>query len=242
MILKTFKYKIVIIFAVMGMFISYGHAADFGGWKSDASALPRVLEAATVDQKPVILYFHATWCGWCQKFNEIYLPSDEVNQYLNRFEKFQFLENSGAAYRALKRTYGVFGYPSIILLVPSIDDRGVKVSPFLQTGEVDAAGFVELMKRSVRGQYAKKGVSLMRQKQYADAVTFFRLAIEYAGEDANMRCAMGTAYYYQAYTERNTQLLNDAESQYVHALELQPDYAECRKNYNNLMKTKASVR
>lgn len=237
---NSFKRYLFMVFFVFLM-VNNSFAADFSDWGSDSDYLSHSLAEAKNKKKPVILYFHANWCGWCKKLNDNYLSSYEVIEYLGKWDKIQLIENNSSEFKELKRKYQVRGYPSFIIIVPFINSRGTKISPFLKSGNISTEDFVSVMKQTVRRIYTKYGVSLIKKKLYGEAAEVFQLGLEYGGESSKIHCAIGTAYYYQSYVEKNTEILLLAEEHYQTAIELQPDYIECQKNYTNLQRTKASL-
>jgi len=70
-------------------------------WREGASGF----SDAESDRKrlgaPMAVYFFTDWCGWCRRFESAYLPSPEVEEYLNDVVRVRINPENGSAERAL---------------------------------------------------------------------------------------------------------------------------------------------
>jgi thiol:disulfide interchange protein DsbD len=71
------------------------------------------INTAQVENKPVMLYFHTSWCSWCEEMDDNTLSDVEVIQ-----KSFDFVTiNIDADDRGdLKSRYDVYKYPTVVFL------------------------------------------------------------------------------------------------------------------------------
>lgn len=87
---------------------------------------PTALQQATQENKPVFMFFTGSdWCGWCKKLHSEVLDTHEFKNYAAR--NLVLLELDFPYYKSqssdvkqqnadLARTYGIRGYPTVIIL------------------------------------------------------------------------------------------------------------------------------
>jgi thioredoxin-related protein len=81
-------------------------------WDTDHDT---VLATADDKQQPILLYFTATWCGYCRSFEKVTLADESVTTAIQPFLKAR-LDYDDDAYLASK--YGIRGVPTVLLLNP----------------------------------------------------------------------------------------------------------------------------
>jgi thioredoxin-related protein len=81
-------------------------------WDTDHKA---VLATADEEQQPILVYFTATWCGYCRSFEKVTLADESVTTAIHPFLKTR-LDYDDDAYLASK--YGIRGVPTVLLLNP----------------------------------------------------------------------------------------------------------------------------
>jgi len=79
-------------------------------WRNDLNA---ALEEAKTAEKPLMVDFYTTWCGWCTKLDQDVYTDKKVRELADEFicVKVDAEKDKAAAAR-----YGVTGYPTIIFL------------------------------------------------------------------------------------------------------------------------------
>jgi thioredoxin-related protein len=87
----------------------FTHAIE---WDTDHKT---ILAAAKEKQQPILVYFTATWCGYCRSFEKVTLADDSVATAIQPFLKAR-LDYDDDAYLASK--YGIRGVPTVLLLNP----------------------------------------------------------------------------------------------------------------------------
>src|SRR3954471_15500698 len=73
------------LFAVLFLLLfsfSTTNAASEDRWLNGASGYARAIELQRELNVPLIVYFYADWCPYCQRLDSEYLPSAPVQQYL----------------------------------------------------------------------------------------------------------------------------------------------------------------
>lgn len=87
-------------------------------WQTDFT---KASKAASKSNKPMMVDFYTTWCGWCKK-----LDSDTYtnSQVVELSQKFVTVKVDGDKYPDLVKKYKVNGYPTIVFL----NSKGNEVS------------------------------------------------------------------------------------------------------------------
>lgn len=84
-------------------------------WFEGANGFDRGLTRARDKNQAVLVYFYADWCGYCRQLEAEILNRAVVEEYTKYLVKIKVNPEAGAAERALARTYGVTGYPSVLV-------------------------------------------------------------------------------------------------------------------------------
>jgi len=86
------------------------------GWRRDFQNVAEPGRPAEEGGKPLLLRFHARWCGPCRVMDARVWPDAEVARAVNeRFTPVEIdIDSPDAA--ALARQYGIIGVPTIVLL------------------------------------------------------------------------------------------------------------------------------
>ena len=105
---------------------------EFLDWEHGASGYHLALKEAKDAEKPLILYFHTGWCGWCEKLDKNYLATHEAEEFLRNILKVEINPDKGEAEKTLFKKFGLSGYPSFLVLKPKLRSDPVMVSPFLR--------------------------------------------------------------------------------------------------------------
>lgn len=120
--------------------------APVTGWYEGAVGYRTAQEERERWGKPMAVYFHTDWCGWCKKMDSQFLESYETSPYLDTLAKVRINPERGPEEAALARQYGVRGYPSFFI-VPASGGGGRRVHPFRREGSMTPAEFVEECRR-----------------------------------------------------------------------------------------------
>ena len=77
--------------------------------------LERAIQGGRAARKPVVLYFLASWCGYCSKLQAGTLSKPEVGSEMSRFWNVR-CDPDDPAGRTLALKYGVNGFPTLVFV------------------------------------------------------------------------------------------------------------------------------
>ncbi len=102
-------------------------------WFQGAQGYEEAVELQKELNLPLVVYFWAGWCPYCQKLDSHYLPTAPVQDYLRGVIKVRIYPEQGPAERELAKRYNVRGYPSFFIIREAAA-KPVKVHPFRRGG------------------------------------------------------------------------------------------------------------
>lgn len=101
-----------------------------GGWESDwlsgVAGLKAGTEAQKSSQKPMLVYFYATWCGYCRRLDANILATAEARETLEDVIKVRINAEESRETMQLAGELGVRGYPTLMLVSPDGDLRRIR--------------------------------------------------------------------------------------------------------------------
>lgn len=212
-------------------------AYDFSIWSHGASGYNDAIQEAKNEGKPLILYFHTEWCKWSKKMNNDYLASYNVKDFLRDIPKVEINPDKGADEKALTKKYNVTGYPSFFVSVPSVDSKTERLYPLKEGTDWTTDEFINALRAKLVNLYNKKGYSCYQRKQYEEAIKYYEMAISFDPEDAYAYYGKGIVHHIVAYKNRDTSLLEEAETNYLKALEIDSSHQGSKKELEKLRKT-----
>ena len=109
------------------------NAAPEDRWLNGAAGYERAIELQRELKVPLIVYFYADWCPYCQRLDSEYLPSAPVQQYLRGVVKVRINPEKGPAEDAIAQRYGVTGYPTF-LVMRNLASAPRNIQPFRKGG------------------------------------------------------------------------------------------------------------
>lgn len=111
-------------------------------WFEGASGYQQATQLQKELNLPLVVYFWAGWCPYCQKLDSQYLPTAPVQEYLRGVIKVRIYPEQGEAERALAKRYKVQGYPSFFI-ISHTTAKPVKVHPFRKGRNLTPTQFAE---------------------------------------------------------------------------------------------------
>ena len=216
-------------------------AYDSYGWSHGASGYHDAMQEAKNEGKPLILYFNVDWCKWCKRMNNNYLDSYTVDDFLQDIPKVEINPEKGTDEESLARKYNVTGYPTFLVSVPSADSNEVRIYPFKKGTDWTTDEFIDAIRAKLVNIYNKKGYSCFQRKQYEDAIKYYEKAIRFDPEDAYAYYGKGIVHHTVAYRNRDTGLLEEAETDYLKALERDPSHSGSKKELEKLRRAKEKM-
>jgi len=205
------------VFVLIG-FRDYSEAYDFAGWEQGAAGYEKAEKAARDSEEPLIVYFYTSWCGYCKKLDKTYLSSADVQSVLEPIRKVAIDPEKGSADRTLQITYGVRGFPAFFVTIPGLGSPPVQVHPFMMRGSMSTADFSKAIKMVIGRQYNNKGVSLVNEKNFEQALGYLDKALSFYDGNPDLYYNRGQVYYELAQKPKDLSLLTKAEESYQAAL------------------------
>lgn len=98
-------------------------------WLQGAEGYERAIQLQKEHNLPMVVYFWAGWCPYCQALDSKYLPTAPVQEYLREVIKVRIYPEQGPAERELAKRYNVRGYPSFFI-IRNASTKPKKVHPF----------------------------------------------------------------------------------------------------------------
>lgn len=224
-----FALLMVVALALLAGFRATGEAYDFSGWEQGAAGYESAAKTALDREEPLVIYFSTEWCGWCKKLNQMYLESADVQKTLAPLHKVAVNPDKGSAEKVLQSKFGVRGFPAFLVTVPAAGGNPVKIHPFMSTGFVTTAQFVNAINLTIERQYNDKGAALIGKKEFDQAVKNFEKALTYYSKDPNVHYNMGLAYGEMARKEKDLELLAKAEQSYQAALDIDANHQRAQR-------------
>jgi len=212
-------------------------AFDFYDWSHGASGYDNEIYEAKSEDKPLILYFHTEWCKWSKKMNDNYLASYDVNDFLSDIPKVEINPEKGDDEKTLAKKYNVTGYPSFLVFVPSINNKTARLYPFKKGSDWATDEFIDAIREKFVTLYNNEGYSCYKRKRYEDAIKYYEMAISFDPDDVYAYYGEGIVYHVVAYENRDTSLLEEAEANYLKALEIDPSHDGSKMELEKLYKT-----
>ncbi len=111
-------------------------------WLEGANGYEQAIELQKELNLPMVVYFWAGWCPYCQKLDSQYLPTAPVQDYLRGVIKVRIYPEQGEAERSLAKRYKVQGYPSFFVIRHTAA-KPVKVHPFRKGRNLTPTQFAE---------------------------------------------------------------------------------------------------
>ncbi|HET6892227.1 MAG TPA: thioredoxin domain-containing protein [Pyrinomonadaceae bacterium] len=116
-------------------------------WFQGAAGYERALELQKELHLPLVVYFWADWCPYCQALDTRYLPTAPVQDYLRGVIKVRIAPEEGRAERMLAKQYNVKGYPAFFI-IRAASSNPVKVHPFNRSRSWTPEEFAEACQKA----------------------------------------------------------------------------------------------
>lgn len=124
-------------------------ASGISDWYEDANGYSKVYDIAKREKRPLIVYFHVEWCGYCQHLNKEFLGDNDVDEFISNYLRVRINPEDGKMERKISEKYGVKGYPAFLITYPS-GNKVKKVHPFKKGGKIWSTGkFIDEIKIAI---------------------------------------------------------------------------------------------
>ncbi len=84
-------------------------------WVQGADGLIDAIQRVEKEDRPLVVYFNATWCGYCRQFEKELLGKQKVKDYLKSGFAVIIDPDKGTQEKEIARYYGVRGYPAFFV-------------------------------------------------------------------------------------------------------------------------------
>lgn len=116
------------------------------GWYEGAGGYDQAQrQMAQMSPRPLVIYFHAEWCGYCARFEADFLPDPLLRRFLSDVFRVHVNPERSPADKALADRFGVRGYPSFFILRPGEQPaQARRVHPFWDQQAIPVSDFVAM--------------------------------------------------------------------------------------------------
>lgn len=132
----------IIITAVSFMLIqlnNFAQDSSLNNWKEGVAGYVSSMRDQKVSNKPIILFFYTDWCPNCKTLRENILSTIEVQNFIGELLPVKINPENGPLENQLSEEFGVFGYPTIIVL-PNGDKPPTTIK---RTANITPTQFIE---------------------------------------------------------------------------------------------------
>lgn len=204
-------------------------AYDFLYWGRGATGLEAALYGAELVEKPLILYFHVPDCDWCERMNNAYLATDTVESFLMEMYKVEVDPERGEDEAAVASQYGITLFPALLVTIPAFDLEPERIHPFSKEKAMSVGEFVQAIKSRIAHIYSKAAYTSFEKKAYEEAIKYDQMALEYDQNNVYVCYALGIAYEKIGEEQRDPDILGEAETSFLKALEIDPNHEDSKK-------------
>lgn len=114
-------------------------------WEDGADAYRRADSTFMQGSKPLLLYFHTDWCGYCKAIDRTIWQDGQVADVLaQRYTAIRINPEDGPEAARIAQSFGVSGYPTV-LIKSSPSARLLRLPVVERSGPVSAAGLVQTL-------------------------------------------------------------------------------------------------
>ena len=146
--IKTSMICVATIVAILGCRTSMA-APDTYDWYEDADGFEDVFKIAKSEERPLIVYFHVEWCGYCKHLNEEFLDDYDVDDYISNYLRVKINPEDGDEEKVIAKRYNVKGYPTFLITYPHLD-KVKRVHPFRKGGKIWSTDkFIDKIKSAI---------------------------------------------------------------------------------------------
>lgn len=208
--------------------------ASWSDWQHDLWGQATAQANGKRHNRPVLLYFHVDWCGWCRRLDSQYLRSPHMASTLAMFEKAELNPEKNDANRRLFDKFGGTGYPSLYLFLPGSDTAPVKVTPFRQNRQFTVQEFAEHLRAAAARQYNRWGFELQKQADFETALEVFSKSLAYDPRNTYALYMQGRTHHQIGHQQRDLAHLRRAKTAYQRALLTDPNHEPSQNGLKGL--------
>ena len=116
------------------------------GWYEGAEGYDKAQrQLKQMRPRPLVVYFHVDWCGYCARFKDDFLPDPLMRRFLSNVFRVHVNPERSPQDKALADRFGVRGYPSFFVLCPGEQPgQAHRVHPFWDKQAIPVSDFVAM--------------------------------------------------------------------------------------------------
>jgi thiol:disulfide interchange protein len=111
--------KIAIVIAVVGIawMLFRTKPVSAAGWYEGARGYEQAMAERSSSGKPVMVYFHTAWCGYCKRLDrDVFSTADFSQRYGASMLKVSINPEKGRAEASIAQQYAIRGYPTVFVV------------------------------------------------------------------------------------------------------------------------------
>ena len=105
----------------------------FRGWEEGVDGFEEIARLHDERFKPVVIYFHTDWCGWCRRLERDYFEDASFSHWLSRIDRVHINPEDGQGEADIARMFKVRGYPTFVVMAAG-NSKYFRLHPFGQKG------------------------------------------------------------------------------------------------------------
>ena len=126
------RLAIVVVAVWYGWRFLSGKKAAADGWYQGADGYELAIAEQQSSGKPILLYFHTEWCGYCKRLERDVFSTSTFGQRYGSVLKVKVNPESSRAEHSLAERYGIRGFPTVFVVV-----AGNANQPIVGYGDAD---------------------------------------------------------------------------------------------------------
>jgi len=220
----------IITIAIFDLALSF----ELVGWYNGASGYEFAINEAQEKESPMILFFNVDSDEICERLKNEYLGVYNVIEFLNDFPKVEINLGGEEFEKAIAEQYGVEQDPALFVVFPSLEIEPKGFTPFLADRDMTVDEFIENIRGIFILGYSDRAYEYFEEEDYENALKYLEMAKGFDSGRAYPYFAIGTVYHAIAIRENSPEYITKAEENYLKALEIDPDYKECKEELEKL--------
>lgn len=237
--LLLFLTLIINLFLVFS-FPCFGLQNELVGWYHGASGYEDALELSKENESPLVLFFYRDSDTLSQKLDDTYFTAYAVYSFLDDIPKADINLEGNEFEAEIAKEYDIEGDSTLLIIFPFIETDPVKITPFFEEREMTPEEFTTTLRNAFSLKYNETAHAFYENGEYKKALKYYNFSIKYDPERAYSYFAIASVYHTMVIEEKGKKYKKEAEEYYKKALELDPEFIECKeelkKLYENILK------
>ncbi len=117
-------------------------------WYNGAQGYMQATRTQLEQTKPMAVFFYTDWCKSCEALRKTVLATQQVNDYMQTLIPVKINPELGPAEQAIADSFGVFGYPTFVI-IPNADTPPIRI---IRTANVTPEAFIKQCQDAITTQ------------------------------------------------------------------------------------------